>query len=326
MDNTKINIQHGGDIDLAIKKYGGERKNWIDLSTGINRTSYPWQESVKVHLRDLPGSKLLMSLEEAASRAYKIAVDTETVAISGAQQIINLLPTHLKKYSSVAILGPTYNEYEKAFKSSNLRTNTVAEISNLSCNDIAIIVNPNNPTGKVITEEELEDLSKKVEILIIDESFKMFSSRKTQNLDNLIQINSLGKFFGLAGVRLGFVSGPTDFIKSVRKMLGPWPISSLAAEIGLVALSDKIWISQMEKILLAGSTALHAACNSKNWRLVGKTNLFHTYATSNCFEVEEQFAAHGIWVRTFDYSETWVRIGIPTSEHELTRVKKALNQ
>ena len=326
MDNTKINIQHGGDIDLAIKKYGGERKNWIDLSTGINRTSYPWQESVKVHLRDLPGSKLLLSLEEAASRAYKIAVDTETVAISGAQQIINLLPTHLKKYSSVAILGPTYNEYEKAFKSSNLRTNTVAEISNLSCNDIAIIVNPNNPTGKVITEEELEDLSKKVEILIIDESFKMFSSRKTQNLDNLIQINSLGKFFGLAGVRLGFVSGPSDFIKSVRKMVGPWPISSLAAEIGLVALSDKIWISQMEKILLAGSTALHAACNSKNWRLVGKTNLFHTYATSNCFEVEEQFAAHGIWVRTFDYSETWVRIGIPTSEHELTRVKKALNQ
>ena len=326
MDNTKINIQHGGDIDLAIKKYGGQRKDWIDLSTGINRTSYPWQESVEVHLRDLPGSKLLMSLEEAASRAYKIAVDTETVATSGAQQIINLLPTHLKKYSSVAILGPTYNEYEKAFKSSNLRTNTVAEISNLSCNDIAIIVNPNNPTGKVITEEELEDLSKKVEILIIDESFKMFSSRKTQNLDNLIQINSLGKFFGLAGVRLGFVSGPSDFIKSVRKMLGPWPISSLAAEIGLVALSDKIWISQMEKILLAGSTALHAACNSKNWRLVGKTNLFHTYATSNCFEVEEQFAAHGIWVRTFDYSETWVRIGIPTSEHELTRVKKALNQ
>ena len=326
MDNTKINIQHGGDIDLAIKKYGGQRKDWIDLSTGINRTSYPWQESVKVHLRDLPGSKLLMSLEEAASRAYKIAVDTETVAISGAQQIINLLPTHLKKYSSVAILGPTYNEYEKAFKSSNLRTNTVAEISNLSCNDIAIIVNPNNPTGKVITEEEVEDLSKKVRILIIDESFKMFSSRKTQNLDNLIQINSLGKFFGLAGVRLGFVSGPSDFIKSVRKMLGPWPISSLAAEIGLVALSDKIWISQMEKILLAGSTALHAACNSKNWRLVGKTNLFHTYDISNCLEVEEQFAAHGIWVRTFDYSETWVRIGIPTSEHELTRVKKALSQ
>ena len=326
MDNTKINIQHGGDIDLAIKKYGGERKNWIDLSTGINRTSYPWQESVKVHLRDLPGSKLLLSLEEAASRAYKIAVDTETVAISGAQQIINLLPTHLKKYSSVAILGPTYNEYEKAFKSSNLRTNTVAEISNLSCNDIAIIVNPNNPTGKDIAEDELEELSKKVRILIIDESFKMFSSRKTQNLDNLIQINSLGKFFGLAGVRLGFVSGPSDFIKSVRKMVGPWPISSLAAEIGLVALSDKIWISQMEKILLAGSTALHAACNSKNWKLVGKTNLFHTYATSNCFEVEEQFAAHGIWVRTFDYSETWVRIGIPTSEHELTRVKKALNQ
>ena len=326
MDNTKINIQHGGDIDLAIKKYGGERKNWIDLSTGINRTSYPWQESVNVHLRDLPGSKLLMSLEETASRAYKIAVGTDTVASSGAQQIINLLPLYLKKYNSVAILGPTYNEYESAFKSSNVRTKMVSEISDLYCSDIAIIVNPNNPTGKEIAEEALDELSKKVRILIIDESFKMFSSRKIQKLDNVIQINSLGKFFGLAGLRLGFVSGPSDFIKSVRNMLGPWPISSLAAEIGLVALNDKIWISEMEKILLAASNALHEVCNSKNWKLVGKTNLFHTYAISNCLEVEEQFAAHGIWVRTFDYSETWVRLGIPTSECELTRVKQALNQ
>ena len=163
-------------------------------------------------------------------------------------------------------------------------------------------------------------------LLIIDESFKMFSSRKIRKLDNVIQINSLGKFFGLAGVRLGFVSGPSDFIKSVRNMLGPWPISSLAAEIGLVALNDKIWISEMEKILLAASNALYEVCNSKNWKLVGKTNLFHTYDISNCLEVEEQFAAHSIWVRTFDYSDTWVRLGIPTSECELTRVKQALNQ
>ena len=326
MNNKDLNIQHGGDIDLAIKKYGGEREDWIDLSTGINGASYPWQESINVELRNLPSNKILMQLEKAAARAYKIAECTETAAVSGAQQIINLLPLCLKSCNSVAILGPTYNEYEKAFKRSGTKTKTVSETSELSLSDIAIIVNPNNPTGKVIADETLAGLSKKVRILIIDESFKMFSSRRTLNFSNIIQINSLGKFFGLAGVRLGFVSGPSDFIKEVKEMLGPWPVSSLAAEIGIVALNDKVWISEMEKILVTESNALHEACNSRNWELVGRTFLFHTYATSSCLEVEKQFAAHGIWVRTFDYSETWVRLGIPTSENAWTRVKQALNQ
>ena len=326
MNNKDLNIQHGGDIDLAIKKYGGEREDWIDLSTGINGTSYPWQKSINVELRNLPSNKLLVNLEEAASTAYKVAENTETAAVSGAQQIINLLPLCLKSCNSVAILGPTYNEYEKAFKNSGIKTQTVSEVSELSSSDIAIIVNPNNPTGKVIADETLSELSKKVRILIIDESFKMFSTRRTQKFNNIIQINSLGKFFGLAGVRLGFVSGPSDFIKTVKAILGPWPVSTLAAEIGIVALNDKVWISEMEKILVTESNTLHEACSSKNWELIGKTSLFHTYATSSCLEVEKQFAAHGIWIRTFDYSQTWVRLGIPTSENEWTRVKLALNQ
>ena len=326
MNNKDLNIQHGGDIDLAIKKYGGEREDWIDLSTGINGTSYPWQKSINVELRNLPSNKLLVNLEEAASTAYKVAENTETAAVSGAQQIINLLPICLKSCNSVAILGPTYNEYEKAFKNSGIKTQTVSEVSELSSSDIAIIVNPNNPTGKVIADETLDELSKKVRILIIDESFKMFSTRRTQKFNNIIQINSLGKFFGLAGVRLGFVSGPSDFIKTVKAILGPWPVSTLAAEIGIVALNDKVWISEMEKILVTESNTLHEACSSKNWELIGKTSLFHTYATSSCLEVEKQFAAHGIWIRTFDYSQTWVRLGIPTSENEWTRVKLALNQ
>ena len=267
-----------------------------------------------------------MNLEKAAARAYKIAEGTDTAAASGAQQIINLLPICLKSCNSVTILGPTYNEYEKAFISSGIKTQTVSEVSKLSSSDIAVIVNPNNPTGKVIADETLEELSKKVRILIIDESFKIFSSRRTLNFSNIIQINSLGKFFGLAGVRLGFVSGPSDFIKAVKGVLGPWPVSSLAAEIGIVALNDGVWISEMEKILVTESNALHEACNSRNWELVGRTFLFHTYATSSCLEVEKQFAAYGIWVRTFDYSETWVRLGIPTSENQWERVKQALNQ
>ena len=152
MGNKDLNIQHGGDIDLAIKKYGGQRADWIDLSTGINGASYPWQQNIGVELRNLTSNKLLVNLEEAASTAYKVAENTETAAVSGAQQIINLLPICLKSCNSVAILGPTYNEYEKAFKSSGIKAETVSEVSKLSSSDIAIIVNPNNPTGKVIAD------------------------------------------------------------------------------------------------------------------------------------------------------------------------------
>ena len=152
MNNKDLNIQHGGDIDLAIKKYGGKREDWIDLSTGINGTSYPWQENINVELRNLPSNKILMNLEKAAARAYKIAEGTDTAAASGAQQIINLLPICLKSCNSVTILGPTYNEYEKAFISSGIKTQTVSEVSKLSSSDIAVIVNPNNPTGKVIAD------------------------------------------------------------------------------------------------------------------------------------------------------------------------------
>ena len=102
MGNKDLNTQHGGDIDLAIKKYGGQRADWIDLSTGINRTSYPWQEGVKVELRDLPSSKLLIGLEKAASKAYKVAEGTDTAAVQGAQQIISLLPICCLLYTSDA--------------------------------------------------------------------------------------------------------------------------------------------------------------------------------------------------------------------------------
>ena len=98
-------MQHGGDIDLAIKKYGGQRADWIDLSTGINRTSYPWQESVKVELRDLPSSKLLIGLEKAASRAYKVAEGTDTAAVQGAADIPKQSTTYMDGIGGVARVG-----------------------------------------------------------------------------------------------------------------------------------------------------------------------------------------------------------------------------
>jgi len=111
----------------------------------------------------------------------------------------------------------------------------------------------------------------------------------------------------------GTKSGKSEFAEHLAKKV---------KKLSYVALSennidDKEW---QEKIIS------HQKRRTKNWKLIGKTNLFHTYATSSSLEVEKQFAAHYIWIRTFDYSETWVRLGIPTSKYEWTRVRQALNQ
>ena len=318
------NTAHGGDLDIAIEKYGGSIEDWLDLSTGINRISYPWKQKNNISLRDLPRKKVIENLAAVASKTFKMANDSITLPVAGAQSAIQLLPLLFKQKNLVKILSPTYNEYETCFKNFGFNVEKSTTLTDLKTSELAIIVNPNNPTGKFYSDQELEKLSQNVDFLILDQSFHSISSRKPQNPKrNIIRINSFGKFFGLAGVRLGFVSGPDNLIKALNKLVGPWQISNFATEIGLAALSDTDWIETMEKKLLKSSDKLKEVFHSTNWKLIGDTYLFHTYSTENAKKVEEQFAREKIWIRTFDYSDKWVRIGIPVKQEEWERVNRA---
>ena len=318
---------HGGDLDIALAKYGGHLKDWLDLSTGINRISYPWKLKNDISLQNLPRKKTIENLSLAASKTLKMDKGTLTLSVGGAQSAIQFLPLLFRGNNSVKILSPTYNEYENCFRNFGFNIEKVYNFSDLKEAQIAIVVNPNNPTGKWYTEQELETLSKKVEYLIIDQSFHSISSRKTQKLKkNIIRINSFGKFFGLAGIRLGFVSGPFEIIKSLEKLVGPWQVSNFALDIGLQALTDSKWIFTAEKTLMQSSQNLKDLFVPVNWKLIGDTFLFHTYSTENAKKIEEQFAMEQIWIRTFDYSDKWVRIGIPGKEEEWERIKKVIGK
>ena len=313
---------HGGDLDIALKKYGGHLNDWLDLSTGINRISYPWKFKNDILLQNLPRKKTIENLSLAASKTLRMDKGNLTLSVAGAQSAIQFLPLLFKHKDSVKILSPTYNEYENCFRNFGFNIEKVYNFSDLNAAQIAVIVNPNNPTGKLYTDQELETLSENVEFLIIDQSFHSISSRKIQRLKkNMIRINSFGKFFGLAGIRLGFVSGPAKLIKSLEKLVGPWQVSNLALNIGMQALTDNKWILTTEKTLMQSSQKLKDLFASVNWNLIGNTFLFHTYSTENAKKVEEHFAMEKIWVRTFDYSDKWVRIGIPGKQEEWERLK-----
>jgi cobalamin biosynthetic protein CobC len=321
----KSNYAHGGDIDLAQKKYGGSLEDWIDLSTGINPISYPWNSQKKSSLRDLPREKTSRELAIIASKVFKTAKGTLTLPVAGAQTAIQLLPLLFKENSDVKILSPTYNEYETCFRNFSFNVKKVYSISDMERSDVAIIVNPNNPTGEHYEDKVLDLLSKKVGYLIIDESFKSFTSqKKKKESHNIIRINSFGKFFGLAGLRLGFVSGPANLIQSLKKFIGPWQVSNLAADIGKTALEDSKWIKHMEDTLRKSSLFLKEICLSTDWELVGETLLFQTYSTKSSKKIEESFAKEKIWIRTFNYSNKMFRIGIPGKKNEWNKLKKVV--
>ena len=189
---------HGGDLDIALKKYGGHLNDWLDLSTGINRISYPWKFKNDILLQNLPRKKTIKNLSLAASKTLKMDKGNLTLSVAGAQSAIQFLPLLFKHNDSVRILSPTYNEYENCFRNFGFNIEKVYNFSDLNEAQIAIIVNPNNPTGKLYTDQELETLSENVEFLIIDQSFHSISSRKVQRLKkNRLELIPLGNFLGL---------------------------------------------------------------------------------------------------------------------------------
>ena len=310
-------IEHGGNLDWAIKNFGGEKKEWIDLSTGINPNSYPLETIQSSEFQALPTQSDIKNLVQIAREYYKTNADI--TAVSGVQTAINIFP-YLFSRGNVSIIEPTYNEYKNAFSNANWKVNIFKNLNNLQGSNLAIICNPNNPDGKIISKEQLIDLSTKVGFLIIDESFmdlypnQSLSEEITKDKKNIIVLKSFGKFFGLAGVRLGFILSSKKIAKHIEKFLGPWQISNLAIIAGVKALKDKLWISKNIESLKTNSSILDNLADSINLKLLGGTYLYRLYETSNSLELQNKFATKMIWTRTFSYSKHWIRLGLPNEK------------
>ena len=159
--------EHGGNLDVAQRRFGGPVEDWIDLSTGINRVPYP---DVGVEPRQwnaLPSRSDIESLHHAARQAY--GTGAPIVAIGGAQAAIQLLP-NLVSRGRARILAPTYNEYAGVLSAAGWDVDEVSELAALAGADIAVVVNPNNPDGQRHDRGELLALLPRVGRLVIDES------------------------------------------------------------------------------------------------------------------------------------------------------------
>jgi cobalamin biosynthetic protein CobC len=314
---------HGGNIDMAQRRFGGT--DWIDLSTGINRAPYPLPLLPKEAWTALPTEAATARLLAAAGAAY--GSPAPMLAVAGAQAAIQLIP-RLSAPARARILGPTYNEHAATLRAAGWQVDEVTALSALEGANLAVVVNPNNPDGRCYQRQELLRVAATVGRLVVDESFAdaqpNLSLADAAGQERLIVVRSFGKFYGLAGVRLGFVLGSESDIAALAEMAGPWPVSGPAIAIGEAALSDRAWAEATVARLRAETPRLDALAQSAGWKPLGGTELFRLYDTPDAVAAQDRLARHQIWTRLFPYSDRWLRLGLPGQTAEWDRLAKAL--
>jgi cobalamin biosynthetic protein CobC len=317
---------HGGNLDVACSLFGGRPEDWVDLSTGINRQPYPMGELQSRHWTALPSRAEIETLHEAARSAY--GTTAPVLALAGAQAAIQLLP-RLASRGRARILTPTYNEFAAVLAAAGWQVEEIGDLSALTGADLAIVVNPNNPDGQRHDPAKLRALLPRAGGLVVDESFADampgLSLAAEAGRPGLLILRSFGKFYGLAGLRLGFVLGSEADVAALAAMAGPWPISGAAIEIGRRALLDRDWADATRARLAHEALRLDDLAKGAGWRLIGGTPLFRLYETTDAVAAQERLARAKIWSRLFSGKSGWLRLGLPGDEAEWARLANALS-
>ncbi|MGB0495833.1 MAG: threonine-phosphate decarboxylase CobD [Kangiellaceae bacterium] len=330
-------LVHGGQLQKQAKKYNIPAENWLDLSTGISPYSYPVQTIPSSMWRRLP--EFSDSLLKAVKQYYG---SSKFVACAGSQAAIQAIPQVWKQVLKFSATRPAkiwlpkvgYKEHQKHWISNGFSITHYVELPNASDleeNSVVVVINPNNPSGAVydskILLELANTLAKKNGLLIIDEAFidsnlSLSIATKASHFKNLIILRSIGKFFGLAGIRLGFAFANDTWLKQLKVKLGEWPISGPSLYIAEKALSDSSWQSAQRFRLDKQSMALHSLLR-RVFNLNSKgCNLFRTINLANATEIFESLCKQAVYVRLTDDKKS-LRFGIPDSDG-FFRLEKAL--
>ena len=279
----------------------------------------------------LPDSGALRALEEAAAKAYDVPRHAQVVAAPGSQAIINWLP-HLIPARRVGILGFSYSEFARSFAASGAKVTIAAEPAALQHHDVAIIVNPNNPDGRLVARQDLHVVAAALAdhrgLLIVDEAFADFvpaaSIVPKMPASGVIVLRSFGKTYGLPGLRLGFAIAPAGTAARLRAALGPWPVSGAAIAIGTKALLDKEWLAATRERLQTDAAAVDKILAAAGFALVGATSLFRLVRHGETQRLYESLAQAGILTRRFDARPDWLRFGIVSLPASRRRLRAAL--
>ncbi len=281
----------------------------------------------------LPEPEAIRELESAARYAYSAAEATNIVAVAGSDVAISHLPRLINGCRRVVILGPTYASHAEAWTAAGHDVHTTQDIADLATADIALVVNPNNPDGRVLSVDNCcaiaDAVAERGGLMIVDEAFcdVMLDASVVSELARcpaLVVLRSFGKFYGLAGLRLGFVLSQNPVADLLRKSIGDWPVSGPAVWIGRQALVDGHWMIETRKTLADAAADLDHRLRCAGCDIIGGTSLFRLAKHEQAADIFDRLAQAGILVRPFDYAPNWLRVGLPPSKDAAERLSSAL--
>lgn len=339
-------IEHGGDVGTAERRFGRPKGGWLDLSTGINPHPYPLPRLSDETWRRLPDRKALARLAHAAADCYGVGDPSLIAPAPGTQALIQWLPW-LRPKGTVVVVGPTYAEHTRCWRLAGHRVKHVADLAaaRASRARVVVAVNPNNPDGRLFEPRILlalaRALARRKGLLVVDESFADLASPAVAGFakagvakdasvaafagrPGLVVLRSFGKFFGLAGIRLGFALAPATLAATLRVALGPWAVSGPAAAVGAVALKDRRWRKRARRRLAGDMKRLRALLERNGLAIVGGTDLFVLTEHPAAKRLWEHLARQGILVRKFAERPRRLRFGLPGQTRDWRRLAKAL--
>jgi len=316
---------HGGGIEAAKRHFGESDQPWIDLSTGINPHPWPGAAAMAFDWQRLPDAQVLARLEAIAASYF--GVDARHVcAVPGSE--IGLRLTGTLVGGPARHIAPSYRTHgEMVAGSAAIDPETARRHDGT-----LILANPNNPDGRVIGAEAMQALLDRRWSdgwLLVDEAFADANpgasmAESVDDGERLVVFRSFGKFFGLAGVRLGFVLAPQAIVAKLRAQLGAWPLSAAAIAIGTAAYSDDDWITAARRRLPAEAAALDALLARQGHRPTGHCPLFRLIEVDDAHALFEHLARRAILTRPFVGQPRWLRIGLPADADALARLEAAL--
>jgi cobalamin biosynthetic protein CobC len=318
--------EHGGDLAFATARHGMPAEGWLDLSTGVNPDPYPFAVCDTDATR-LPDPGALGGLIAAARVRYRVPATVGLIATPGSEIAIHLLPL-LAPPGDVVIVAPTYGSHVDAWRAAG---RAVAEIAGLEdappSAAVVVVCNPNNPDGRRIDPAALAEVAARRAMLVVDEAYAD-TAPELSLIPQLatapaVVLRSFGKFYGLPGLRLGFVAGPETVTQRVATLLGSWPVSGPAITTATQALTDEEWAAATRKALDARSARLRTLLDRCALPVKGATSLFVLVEHAEAAEIHVALAKRGIWTRIFAERPAWLRIGVPT-EDGLQRLERAL--
>jgi len=325
-------LLHGGELGAARRLFPDAPEPFIDLSTGINPNPYPLPRLPASLFAHLPDATALGSLAAIAAKAFGAPSAAHVVPAPGTQILLPLVAGLLRP-GRAAIVAPTYSEHARAAALAGHAVTEVGDLGVVADAGLVVVGNPKNPDGRLFARDDLIAVAKWLRrhggMLVVDEAFMDvgppgLSLASEVGRGNIVVLRSFGKFFGLAGLRLGFALAAPPLAARLAALLGPWAVSAAALAVGAQALADQAWIETARRRLAQAATKLDTILTGAGLDVIGGTTLFRLARTQAAGELFHHLGHAGILVRVFPDHAMWMRFGLPAAAPDWQRLQIAI--